>query len=88
MEKDQMLISAITHSIKNSNANEEAEMLKTVTEETLFKECSYLLKEFFNANFLNELKEHKVLIFRLYKLYLLHTLSMSMKAIDDNQNSH
>ena len=54
-------------------------MLKTVSEDTLWKECSLLLKEYFNANFLNELKDHKVLIFRLYKLYLLHTLSLNIK---------
>ncbi|CDW74818.1 UNKNOWN [Stylonychia lemnae] len=85
-ERENILISSITNSIKCSNEQEEMKLLDMLTEDQLFKECSQLLKEYFNINFLNELKENKLLIFRLYKLYLLHSLSMNIKQIDDNQN--
>ena len=43
-----------------------------------------MLKEHFNIEFLNEIKDNKQLMFRLYKLYLLHQLLVRMKAIEDN----
>ncbi len=73
-ERDQLLITAIINSIKGPsiNAQEEEELLKKVTEDYLWKECVTLLKEYFHIDFLNEIKDNKQLIFRLYKLYLLH----------------
>lgn len=61
-------------------------MLKKLSEDYLWKECSKLLKEYFNVDFLNEIKDNKQLVFRLYKLYLLHQLLLRMKAIEENPN--
>lgn len=57
---------------------EEAQILDQLTEDQLFKECLSVLKEYFNVQFLNTLKQSKVVLFRLYKLYLLNELSKSM----------
>ena len=62
--------------------------MASVSDEVLWKECSQLLKEFCNADFLKEVREHKVLLFRLYKLYLLHTLSLSLKPHDSHHAKH
>jgi hypothetical protein len=76
-ERDQMLITAIINSIKGPTAvdlssEEESEMLSKMSDDYLWKECSQLLKDYFNVDFLNELKDNKQIMFRLYKLYLLH----------------
>jgi hypothetical protein len=90
-ERDQMLITSIINSIKgpqteNDPSEDETELLKKMSGDYLWKECVTLLKDYFNIDFLNELKDNKQLIFRLYKLYLLHQLLMRMKAIEDNPN--
>lgn len=90
-ERDQMLITAIINSIKGPlavdlSSEEESVMLSKMSDDYLWKECSNLLKEYFNVDFLNELKDNKQIMFRLYKLYLLHQLMIRMKAIEENPN--
>eukprot|EP00347_Sterkiella_histriomuscorum_P011192 403373395 len=85
-EREQILISAITNSIKYQSEQDEQKLLEMLNEDQLFKECSQLLKDYFQINFLNEIKDNKVMIFRLYKLYLLHSLSLNFRQIDENQN--
>ena len=70
-ERDQMLITAIINSL-NGPLKEEAELLSNFSEDILWKECATLLKDYFNADFLNEIKDNKQIVFRLYRLYLLH----------------
>jgi hypothetical protein len=69
-----MLITAIINSIRGPASNEEEEelLLRKISEDYLWKECNTLLKDYFHIAFLNEIKDNKQLIFRLYKLYLLH----------------
>ena len=88
-EKDQVLITAIVNSIRGppvENSEGEAELLKKLSEDYLWKECSTLLKDYFDVDFLNEIKDNKQILFRLYKLYLLHQLVLRIKAIEDNPN--
>lgn len=90
-ERDQMLITAIINSIKGPTAvdlssEEESTLLAKMSDDYLWKECNTLLKEYFNVDFLNEIKDNKQIMFRLYKLYLLHQLMLRMKAIEDNPN--
>ena len=87
-ERDQLLITAIINSIKGPASNEEEEelLLRKISEDYLWKECNTLLKDYFHIDFLNEIKDNKQLMFRLYKLYLLHQLLMRMKAIEENPN--
>ena len=84
IDRENFLIDAITNSIKFQTEHEESKILDMLTEDALWKECSTLLKEFFNSNFLLEIKDNKILLFRLYKLYLLHSLSQSVKSVDEN----
>ena len=86
-----MLITAIINSIKGPAAvdlssEEESQLLAKMSDDYLWKECTQLLKEYFNVDFLNEIKDNKQIMFRLYKLYLLHQLMLRMKAIEDNPN--
>lgn len=68
-----MLITALTQSATEpQDQDQEDELLQRLSEDYLFKECSTLLKDYFNVDFLTELKDNKQLMFRLYKLYLLH----------------
>lgn len=86
-----MLITAIINSIKGPDSTdlsseEESIMLAKISDDYLWKECTTLLKEYFNLEFLNEIKDNKQIMFRLYKLYLLHQLMLRMKAIEENPN--
>lgn len=72
-ERDQMLITAIINSLNGPLIEEEeAELLSNFSEDFLWKECQSLLKDYFNADFLNDIKDNKQIVFRLYRLYLLH----------------
>jgi hypothetical protein len=84
-----MLITAIINSIKGSQQTtkeEEDELLKKVSQDYLWKECTTVLRDYFNIDFLGEVKDSKQIMFRLYKLYLLHQLLLRMKQIEDNPN--
>lgn len=87
-ERDQLLITAIINSIKGSQADkdEEDELLKKISQDYLWKECITVLRDYFNIDFLNEVKDSKQIVYRLYKLYLLHQLMLRMKQIEDNPN--
>lgn len=70
-----MLITSIINSLKappNERSEEESTILKGFTDEYMWKECTNVLKEFFNIDFLSEIRDNKQILFRLYKLYLLH----------------
>lgn len=45
-----------------------------------------MLRDYFSVDFLNEIKDNKQILFRLYKLYLLNSLLHRMKAVEDNPN--
>ncbi len=83
------MITAIINSIKgpSNSPEDETELLKKISEDYLFKECTSLLKDYFNIDFLNEIKDNKQIMFRLYKLYLLHQLFVRMKSVEDNPSN-
>ena len=83
-----MLITAIVNSIltpPDSSLSEEA-LLRKISDDFLFKECTQVLKDYFSIDFLNDIKDNKAIIFHLYKLYLLNTLVLRMKAVEDDPN--
>lgn len=83
-----MLITAIVNSIlapPESRVKQEA-FLHQVSDDQLFKECSTVLKDYFPPDFIVELKDNKSLLFQLYRLYLLNTLVLRMKAVEDDPN--
>lgn len=78
-----MLIAALVNSIKYSNEKDDEKLFSMLNEDHLWKECCSLLKDFFDLEFLSNIKANKALVFNLYKLYLLHTLSSNMNQIEE-----
>ena len=64
---------------------EETLILNKTTEEHVWNECNRFLKDFFPQAFLNELRENRQILFRLYKLYLLHELTKGVKIVEDSK---
>jgi hypothetical protein len=89
IERDQYLITAIINSIKGPTDQtrlEEAELLKKISDDFLWKECVTLLKDYYKLESLSVIRDNKQIMFGLYKLYLLHSLLVRIKQIEENPN--
>lgn len=55
------------------------EILKKISDDFLWKECQTLLKDYYKLETLNVIRDNKLIMFGLYKLYLLHSLLLRIK---------
>jgi hypothetical protein len=67
----------------NIKDEEVKKLLTYVSEDEVWRECTPILKDYFNSKFLLDLKENKTIIFKLYKLFLVDELYKDLKLIEE-----